>query len=217
MECRILIIIDLEVLKQHGAREKIGNPTGLEAVIATATAAGQQPAPPVQHEAASATSFYGSKPPQPQPTSAPVGGGRGGGAARSAAGSSNATHGNVYPIEAISPYQNKWTIKARVTNKSDIKTWSNQKSEGKLFTVTFLDGTGEIRATGFNQECDSFFEILQEGQVYLVSKCRVNLAKKQFSNVNNDYELTFGRETEIELVCLPSIPYWALLTTASVQ
>jgi replication factor A1 len=188
----------VEVLEGHESKERIGNPTGLEGAMA---AGQQQPAPLAQHEAASATSFYGNKPAQPQRTSVPVGGGGGSGTARNAAGSS--THANVYPIEAISPYQNKWTIKARVINKSDIKTWSNQRSEGKLFTVTFLDETGEIRATGFNQECDNFFEVLQEGQVYYVSKCRVNMAKKQFSNVNNDYELTFGRETEIELVCSP--------------
>jgi replication factor A1 len=184
----------VEVLEDLGVKEKIGNPTGFE----NASAGQQQPAPPAQDAAASATSFYGNKPAQ---SSALVRGGGGGGAARSAAGSS--THANVYPIEAISPYQNKWTIKARVVNKSEIKTWSNQRSEGKLFTVTFLDETGEIRATGFNQECDKLFEVLQEGQVYYVSKCRVQMAKKQWSNVNNDYELTFGRDTEIELVCSP--------------
>lgn len=115
--------------------------------------------------------------------------------------SASSTHANIYPIEAVSPYQNKWTIKARVTHKSEIKNWNNSKSEGKLFTVHFLDETGEIRATGFNNEVDMFYEVLQEGQVYYVSKCRVGMAKKQFSNVNNDYELTFGRDTEIELVC----------------
>ncbi|KAA8901948.1 hypothetical protein FN846DRAFT_780784 [Sphaerosporella brunnea] len=192
---KILIVIELEVLKHLGIREKVGNPTGLEAAISAGLL---NSAPPAPQEAASATSFYGNKPPQPQRTSAPVGGGADSTASRSAVGPSAGAHGNIYPIEAISPYQNKWTIKARVINKSDIKTWSNQRSEGKLFTVTFLDETGEIRATGFNQECDTYFELLQEGQVYYVSKCRVNMAKKQFSNVNNDYELTFGRDTLIE-------------------
>ena len=35
----------------------------------------------------------------------------------------------------------RWTIKARVTQKSDIKHWSNSKGEGKLFSVTFMDET----------------------------------------------------------------------------
>ena len=37
-------------------------------------------------------------------------------------------------------------------------------------------------------------------KVYFVSKCRVNIAKKQFSNVQNEYELMFERDTVIEPV-----------------
>lgn len=36
---------------------------------------------------------------------------------------------------------NRWTIKARVTVKSDVRTWSNAKGEGKLFSVNLLDET----------------------------------------------------------------------------
>jgi len=36
--------------------------------------------------------------------------------------------------------------------------------------------------------------------VYFVSKARVNLAKKKFSNLSNDYELSFEKNTEIEEV-----------------
>ena len=109
-------------------------------------------------------------------------------------------HGNIYPIEGLSPYQNNWTIKARVTQKSDIKTWSNARGEGKLFNVTLMDDSGEIRATGFNLAVDELYPKLEEGKVYYISKARVNLAKKKFSNVNNDYELSFERNTEVEEV-----------------
>lgn len=110
------------------------------------------------------------------------------------------SHGTIYPIEALSPYTNKWTIKARCTFKSEVKHWHNKNGEGKLFSVNFLDGSGEIRATGFNDAVDSWYDFLKEGSVYYVScPCRVQFAKKQFSNVNNDYELTFERETRIEL------------------
>lgn len=112
----------------------------------------------------------------------------------------NARFGNIYPIEGLSPYQNNWTIKARVTQKSEIKTWSNPRGEGKLFNVTLMDDSGEIRATGFNLVCDELYPRLEEGKVYYISKARVNLAKKKFSNVNNDYELGFERNTEVEEV-----------------
>ena len=108
-------------------------------------------------------------------------------------------HANLYPIEAISPYAHKWTIKARVTSKSDKKTWHNKNGEGKLFSVNLLDESGEIRGTGFNDQCDALYDIFQEGGVYYItSPCRVNMAKKQFSNLANDYELMFERDTQVE-------------------
>jgi len=106
------------------------------------------------------------------------------------------------PIEGLSPYSNNWTIKARVTQKSEIRNWSNQRGEGKLFSATFMDETGEIRGTGFNLVVDQLYEKLQEGKVYYISKARVNLAKKKFSNIANDYELALEKNTEVEEVGL---------------
>jgi replication factor A1 len=89
----------------------------------------------------------------------------------------NSGNAVVYPIEGLSPYQNKyhftspgranrrWTIRVRVTHKSDVKEWHNQRGSGRLFTVHFLDETGEIRATGFNDQVDAFYDILKEGNV----------------------------------------------------
>lgn len=142
--------------------------------------------------------------------------GRGAGAGRGGAANNNNNNNRsstmsmgagqqhpIYPIEGLSPYQNKWTIKARVTNKSDIRHWSNARGEGKLFSVTFLDETGEIKATGFNDAVDQFYNMLEEGKVYFVSKARVGIAKRQFSNVNNEYEITMESGTEITLVSPP--------------
>ena len=112
---------------------------------------------------------------------------------------SHTSHGHIYPIESLSPYQHRWTIKARVTTKSDIRTWHNKNGEGKLFSVNLMDESGEIKATGFQDQCDAFYDVFSEGSVYYISSpCRVQLAKKQFTNLNNDYELTFERDTVIE-------------------
>ncbi|CAI4215173.1 unnamed protein product [Parascedosporium putredinis] len=106
---------------------------------------------------------------------------------------------NIYPIEALSPFSSKWTIRARVSAKSDIRTWHRNNTDGKLFSVNLLDETSEIKATGFNEQVDEFYNLLQPGQVYYISTpCRVQFAKKQFTNLPNDYELTFERGTIIE-------------------
>lgn len=140
----------------------------------------------------SSNGFYGSKPaaqPQQQNRPQPI------------RGPAASAHASIHPIEAISPYNNKWTIKARCTSKSNIKTWHNKNGEGKLFSVNLLDDSGEIRATGFNDQCDVLYDLFQEGNVYYISSpCRVQMAKKQFTNLNNDYELTFERDTVVEKV-----------------
>lgn len=50
----------------------------------------------------------------------------------------------------------RWRIRARVTNKSEIKSWNNAKGSGNLFSMELADESGEIRATAFKQECDKY-------------------------------------------------------------
>lgn len=156
--------------------EKIGEPTGFESKPAADTSI-------------SGNDFYGAKKEETKPQPQAV-------ASRPAATHAGA---NIYPIEGLSPYASKWTIKARVTMKSDIKTWHKATGEGKLFSVNLLDESSEIKATAFNDQCDAFYDLLQEGSVYYISTpCRVSLAKKQFTNLPNDNELIFERDTLIE-------------------
>lgn len=105
---------------------------------------------------------------------------------------------NTTAIEQLSPYQNQWTIKARISYKSDIRKWSNARGEGKLFNVNFLDESDEIRATAFNEMADKFNQELEEGKVYYVSKARIQQAKPQFSHLSHPYELSLDRDTVIE-------------------
>ncbi|PWZ02109.1 putative replication factor-A protein 1 [Testicularia cyperi] len=194
---RILILLDLQVLSGP-APDRLGNPINVDEAQKAGGEAGpvkQESGAPAAAAAAGrttpATSAFGGKPAAGGSSGATGAGGRPG-------GSSIHAGMPIYPIEGLSPYQNRWTIKARVTSKSDIRHWSNQRGDGKLFSVNLLDESGEIKATGFNDAVDRFYPLLQENHVYLISKARVNIAKKQFSNLTNEYEITFENQTEIE-------------------
>lgn len=102
------------------------------------------------------------------------------------------------PIDSLSPYQNKWVIKARVTAKSTIRTWSNAKGEGKLFSMDLVDETGEIRATAFQQQVDKYYEMIEIDKIYYISKCQLKPANKQYSKMKNEYEMTFGNDTVVQ-------------------
>ncbi|EEH16301.1 hypothetical protein PABG_06388 [Paracoccidioides brasiliensis Pb03] len=178
---RILIVLDLEVLDRLGVCEKkIGEPQPLDMK--------QEEQDKSLPTTISTNGFYGSRAPQQAPQQS---------AQRSSA--STTAYANIYPIEALSPYSHKWTIKARCTNKSEIKTWHNKNGEGRLFSVNLLDDSGEIRATAFKDQCDALYGVFEEGSVYYISSpCRVQIAKKAFTNLNNEYELTFEKDTVVE-------------------
>eukprot|EP00099_Drosophila_melanogaster_P015436 NP_524274.1 replication protein A 70 [Drosophila melanogaster] len=112
---------------------------------------------------------------------------------------SSINSGMTHPISSLSPYQNKWVIKARVTSKSGIRTWSNARGEGKLFSMDLMDESGEIRATAFKEQCDKFYDLIQVDSVYYISKCQLKPANKQYSSLNNAYEMTFSGETVVQL------------------
>jgi len=106
--------------------------------------------------------------------------------------------GNYMPISALNPYANRWTIKARVTSKSDLKTWANNKGEGTLFSIDLLDSQGsEIRATFFKETAQKYFSKIQEGKVYTFSGGKLKIANKQYSSIKNNYEITFDQNSEI--------------------
>lgn len=181
----MIIILSLRVLSKE--EEKIGNPVAIGKADQTENS--PAPAAPVAASSTVSTSTVKPNPPQKSRAAPPKGG----------------RSGSVYLIEGLSPYQNNWTIKARVTQKSEIKKFANQRGEGQLFNVTLMDESGEIRGTGFNAVVDELYPKLEEGKVYYISKARVNLAKKKFSNLTNDYELSFERNTEVEEVSISSI------------
>jgi replication factor A1 len=107
----------------------------------------------------------------------------------------------IVPIDSLTPYTNKWAIKARVTSKSDLRRYQNARGEGKVFSFDLLDNNrGEIRATCFNDAADRFYDTVHVGKVYIISRGQLKPARKQFSTLANDFEIGMEASSQVEEV-----------------
>ena len=103
-------------------------------------------------------------------------------------------------ISTLNPDQGRWTIKARVTAKGDIHRYNNTRGDGKLFSFDLLDSDGgEIRVTCFNAVVDRFYDAIEVGKVYLISKGSLKPAKKKFNHLNNELEIILKATSAVEL------------------
>ncbi|GBG82762.1 hypothetical protein CBR_g36292 [Chara braunii] len=106
----------------------------------------------------------------------------------------------IIPIAALSPYQGRWTIKARVGAKQEKRSYSNARGTGCVFSFDLLDTSGEIRVTCFNQVAERFYEKIEVGRVYYVSKGSLKPAQKSFNHLNHDWEILLENSSTIDLV-----------------
>lgn len=215
----IVVILNLEVTGGNPGA-KLGDPSD----IANGAGAGTENVAPA---AAAAQSMYGNNnntkaDDNGNNSAKPAGGGSnnpyGGGASRNNNGFGGNPYsgggGNNAPIQRTTPggsaftpignlnmYQNRWTIRARVTNRSDIRTWSNARGEGSLFSVDMLDSSGvDIRGTFFKEAVDKYYNMVEEGKVFTFSGGRIKVANMQYNTCKSNFEITFDQNSEIHLV-----------------
>jgi len=105
----------------------------------------------------------------------------------------------VLPISELSSYtQRGWAIRARVTSKAPLRTFSKGANTGKVFHVNLLDAQGgEIRASFFNEAADAHFEKLEAGKCFTLKGASIKIANKQFNNLSHRYELTFDQNAQV--------------------
>ncbi|EDO36119.1 predicted protein [Nematostella vectensis] len=198
---KVLILLELTTVKRASeVPGKIGNPRN----AADNNAGGQQngnaaPAP----KNVGGGSFGGQNNPPAQRQQAQTFGSKGFGGGSSYKSNQPVNRGGdgaktVFPISGLTPYQNRWTIRARITSKSNIRTWNNSRGEGRLFNVEMVDESGEIRATGFNEAVDKFYQMLEVDKVFYITKGSLRTANKQYSSIRNDYEMYLNNDTIIE-------------------
>ncbi|XP_057519030.1 replication protein A 70 kDa DNA-binding subunit A-like [Amaranthus tricolor] len=105
----------------------------------------------------------------------------------------------IIPIAALNPYQGRWTIKARVTSKGDLRHYNNPRGDGKVFSFDLLDSDGgEIRVTCFNAVADQFYDQIEVGKVYLISKGSLKPAQKNFNHLPNDHEIVLDMSSIVQ-------------------
>lgn len=105
----------------------------------------------------------------------------------------------IMPITALNPYQGRWTIKARVTSKGELRHYNNPRGDGKVFSFDLLDAhRGEIRVTCFNSVADQFYNQIESGKVYLISKGSLKPAQKNFNHLKNDFEIFLESTSTIQ-------------------
>jgi replication factor A1 len=135
-----------------------------------APAAGAYGAPAAGAYGAPAAGAYGAPPPgNARPYGAPPGAAAAGGAHahayRPAAGGAIARDANapaLTPIAQLNSYANRWTVRGRVTVKSDVRTYQNARGGGSFFSFDLLDAEGgEIRVVGWNDQCARFADQVQ--------------------------------------------------------
>lgn len=94
-----------------------------------------------------------------------------------------------------------WRIKVRCTKLYPLRTYRNDKGEGKIQSLEFMDAYGGmIEATMFNADVDKFLPMLKEGGVYIVNNGIVKVANQKFAKVKNDYCINFTTQTNLKEV-----------------
>ena len=208
---RVLIVMEADVLE--GATGVVGQPRVYAAGGATSSGVGG--------EAVQQRNAYGTAPQaqyqgygggqngqqQQQQHAASAGGGYGGGygggapaqqqqyRAQGGPVARNEAPCRICKISDLNPYTTRWTIRARITNNLELRSYSNARGEGKVLGFELLDDEGgEIKAVCFGDVAVRFSEELRQGVVYEISKGQVSAARNPRYAINQ-YEIKIDQNT----------------------
>lgn len=138
---KIIIIHELGRVINEPSKGRIGNPVAINQEIVSSSAS--QSSPQDQKQQKSLAPVRQSYQEQVKD--------EGKKNARQDQGYSTSSYGggqsDTVQIKDLTPYQNKWKIRARLLSKSDIRHWSNAKGEGSLFSCVFSDESVTLQVT----------------------------------------------------------------------
>ncbi|GAB0090580.1 Replication protein A 70 kDa DNA-binding subunit [Sergentomyia squamirostris] len=195
---RVIVILEINVLVPgHNVGGKIGNPLPLDQKPDQNIAGAAAPSVVAPRATSSftpkTTGIYNTG-----ASTSSIGSGYGGYKSSLAKNDITLKDYVIHPISTLTPYQNKWVIKGRISNKSNIRTWKNDRGEGKLFSFEMADQTAEIRATAFKDQVDMFYDKIEVDRTIYMTKCSMKSADKRFNATKHEYELTLNSDTIIQ-------------------
>lgn len=119
---------------------------------------------------------------------------------------SDTSNEDITEIKRIFPHKKTLKFKGRVVSKTDIKKFTSQKGEGKVFSFEIADCTGQIKCVAFSECADMIYPLIEVNNVYVISNVLVKPSNKKFSNNTSDFEIHLEKNTQIERVEDSGIP-----------
>lgn len=108
------------------------------------------------------------------------------------------TDDKIIEIKRIFPQKKPFKFKGRVISKSDLKTFTSVKGEGKVFSFVVADMTGQIKCVAFSEVATMFYPFVENNKVYTISNVTVRPSNKKFTNATSDFEIHLEKCTEIK-------------------
>jgi len=105
--------------------------------------------------------------------------------------------GGYTKISAANPYQNNVIIRGRVVQKGELRTYSNAKGEGKLFSFEIADETGNMRVTAFREKALEAHQRIELNGIYSIAGASLKPANAQFNHTGHSFEMILDQNSVI--------------------
>jgi len=100
-------------------------------------------------------------------------------------------------IANLNPYTNH-PVEGMCSRKSELIKFNKGGREGKIFHFDLVDETGEIRCTCFNEVADKFYQGVEKGKTYVLSKITLKCGNPKYTK--SAYEITLNKNSILKSI-----------------
>ena len=106
---------------------------------------------------------------------------------------------STIPFTSLSSSSKVWNIQGRITAKTNIHEYGNQRGFGKVFVFDLVNASHEeIHISAFNEMALSLYDQIQIGIVYIVSNGTVKASNPIFNHLKSHNEIFLGSSSTIQ-------------------